>query len=152
MTDGNFPVGAGVLDSPDLRQDDGPPEAPEEEPFQGVDLAEAASNHVYQLHGRNIDPTVSETEADERTNTTRGVHGTHIEKKKEEMEKNDKMEVGEIPGERRARHMSCSQEQGSDPDKWAKTQFGGLAWDEYERMATFFPQPTNFAGRTRSRP
>jgi len=136
LTDGNFPVGAGVLDSSDPRQDDGLPEAPEEEPFQGVDLAEAASNHLYRLNGRNIDQTIGETEADERANTTRGIHGTHIEEKKE-MEQDDKMEVGETPGESRARYMSCSQEEGSDPDKWAEAQFGGLAWDEYERIAAF---------------
>ena len=47
----NYPVGAGVLVSPDPR----PPEAPEEEPFQGVDLAETVLNHVYQLNGRNVD-------------------------------------------------------------------------------------------------
>ena len=103
LTDGNFPVGAGVLDSPDPRQDDEPPEAPEEEPFQGVDVAEAALNHVYQLNGRNIDQTVGETEADDKANTTRGVHGTHVE--------DDKMEVDEAPAERRARYMSSSQEE-----------------------------------------
>ena len=107
------------------------PKCGEEEPFQGVDLAEAASQHVYQLNGRNIDQTIGETAADERANTTRGIHGTHIEEKKE-MEQDDKMEVGETPGERRARYMPCSQEEGSDPDKWAEAQFGGLAWDEYE--------------------
>ena len=78
LTDGNFPVGAGVLDSPDPRQES-PPEAPDEEPFQGVDLAEAALNHVYQLNGRIVDQTVGETEADDRANTTRGVHGPHVE-------------------------------------------------------------------------
>jgi len=95
LTDGNFPVGAGVLDSPDPRQDDEPPEAPEEEPFQGVDVAEAALNHVYQLNGRNIDQTVGETEADERANATRGVHGAHLEGQKEEMEEDGKMDVEE---------------------------------------------------------
>ena len=55
LTGGNYPVGAGVLNSPDPRQDDdGPPEAPEEELFQGVDLAEAALNHVYQLNGLTL--------------------------------------------------------------------------------------------------
>ena len=95
----NYPVGAGVLVSPDPR----PPEAPEEEPFQGVDLAETVLNHVYQLNGRNIDQTVGETEADDKANTTRGVHGTHVE--------DDKMEVDEAPAERRARYMSSSQEE-----------------------------------------
>ena len=137
LTDGNFPVGAGVLDSPDPRQDDGPPEAPEEEPFQGVDLAEAALNHVYQLNGRNIDQTVGETEADERAKTTRGVHGAHVEGREEEMEDDDKMEVDETPAEKRARYMSSSQEEVSDPEEWAETHYGGLAWDDYERMAAF---------------
>ena len=99
------------LDSPDPRQDDGPPEAPEGEPFQGVDLAETALNHVYQLNGRNVDQTVGETEANERANTTRGVHGAHVEGEEKEMEEDDKMEVDETPAERRARYMSSSQEE-----------------------------------------
>ena len=117
LTDGNFPVGAGVLDPPDPRH---------------VDLAEAALNHVYQLNGRNIDQTVGETEADERAKTTRGVQGAHVEGKEEEMEEDDKMEVDETPAEKRARYMSSSQE-----EVWAETHYSGLAWDDYERMAAF---------------
>ena len=127
QTGGNHPVGVGVLDSPDPR----PPEAPEEEPFQGVDLAETALNHVYQLNGRNVDQTVGETEADDRANTTRGVHGTHVE------EEDDKMEVDETPAERRARYMSSSQEEVSDPEERAETHYGNLDVNNYERMVAF---------------
>jgi hypothetical protein len=66
--------------------------------------------HVYQLNGRNVDQTVGETEANERANTTRGVHGAHVEGEEKEMEEDDKMEVDETPAERRARYMSSSQE------------------------------------------
>ena len=129
LTGGNYPVGAGVLNSTDPRQDDnGPPEAPEEELFQGVDLAEAALKHVYQINDRNVDQAVGETEADDRANTTRGVHGTHVE------EGDDKMEVYETPAERRARHMSSSQEEVSDPEEWAETHYGNLDVNNYERM------------------
>ena len=132
LTGGNYRVGASALNSPDPRQhDDRCPEAPEEEPFQGVDLAEAALNHVYQFNGRNVDQTVGETEADDRANTPRGVHGTHVE------EENDKMEVDETPAERRARYMSSSQEEVSDPEKGAETHYGNLDVSNYERMVVF---------------
>ena len=136
LTDGNFLFPAGVLDSPDPRQDHGPPEAPDEEPFQGVDLAEAALNHVYQLNGRNVDQTVGETEADDRANTTRGVHGPHVKK-------NDKMEVDETLAERRAWYMSSSQEEVWDPEEWAETHYGNLDVNNYERMVAF-SEPISF--------
>jgi len=109
------------LDSPDPRQDDGPPEAPEKEPFQGVDLAEAALNHVYQLNGRNIDRTVGETRADEEADRT---YRRHAAREEEEMDDyDDKMNVEETPAERRARYMSSNQEEVSDPEEWAETHY-----------------------------
>ena len=137
LTDGKFPLGAGVLESPDPRQDDELPEAPEEEPFQGVDVAETAVNHVYQLNGRNIDQTVGETEADERANTTRGVYGSHLEGQKEEMEEDDKMDVEETQAEGRNRYLTSRQEEVSDPEERAETHDGGLAWDDLKKMVAF---------------
>ena len=101
-------------------------------------------NHVYQLNGRNVDQTVGETEANERANTTRGVHGAHVEGEEKEMEEDDKMEVDETPAERRARYMSSSQE--------AETHYiwrtgMGMTMKEWQP----FPEPTDFAWRTRSR-
>ena len=61
----------------------------------------------------------------------RGVHGTHVE------EENDKMEVDETPAERRARYMSSSQEEVSDPEKGAETHYGNLDVSNYERMVVF---------------
>ena len=87
------------MNSPDPRQDDGPQEAPERELFQGVDLAEAALNNVYQLNGRNIGRTVGETQADEETDRT---NRRHAEGEDEEMDDDDdKMDVEETPAERR---------------------------------------------------
>ena len=74
---------------------------------------------------------MNETEADGRANTTRGVHGTHVE------EDGDKMEVDETPAERKARYMSSSQEEVSDPEEWAETHYGNLDVNNYERMVAF---------------
>ena len=90
LTGGNYPVGAGGLNSPDPRQDDGPQEAPERELFQGVDLAEAALNNVYQMNGRNIRRTVGESQADEETDRTNRRHAEEEEEEKKEKKKKKK--------------------------------------------------------------
>ena len=74
---------------------------------------------------------MNETEADGRANTTRGVHGTHVE------EDGDKMEVDETPAERKARYISSSKEEVSDPEEWAETHYGNLDVNNYERMVAF---------------
>ena len=52
-------------------------------------------------------------------------------------EEDDKMEVDETPAERRARYMSSSQEEVSDPEERAETHYGNLDVNNYERMVAF---------------
>ena len=49
----------------------------------------------------------------------------------------DKMDLEETPAERRARYMSSSQEEVSDPEERAEAHYGGLDVDNYERMVSF---------------
>ena len=49
----------------------------------------------------------------------------------------DKMDLEETPAERRARYMSSSQEEVSDPEERAEAHYGGLDVDNYERTVAF---------------
>ena len=107
-------------------------------------------NHVYQLNGRNIDQTVGETEADERANATRGVHGAHLEGQKEEMEEDGKMDVEEPQqrGETDTRPLAKKKCQTRrNGQKLMMEGWHGMTMKEWLP----FPEPTDFAWRTRSR-
>eukprot|EP00435_Cladocopium_sp_Y103_P072779 s443_g41.t1 len=142
LTGGAYDVGAAaLLDSPQPAVEiEAEPEADgganaeaaveaEQEPFAGQDIAEIALQHV-RLNGQEIDRTIGETENDEMHERE---HGSPAG--------SDEMDVDgqgdETESQRGRRYNEVSHDEVSDPDEWAQRHYGGLEWDNYERLLAF---------------
>ena len=47
------------------------------------------------------------------------------------------MEVDETASQRRQRYQSSGQDEVSDPEEWVELHFGGMDWDNHQRMLAF---------------